>query len=504
MRSYATFFIIAVMSLGLVFLLLTKDRPARLACGGDAGMTDCVPAEEIVPEAADVGADGAAKPDGEAVAVTTEAGASKPAGAPMRVTTLGWDLVAAGAALVPPDGTPTTPPMELAPEAALEAVEARLARGGADPQGADIAVLPLPAFVTAFERIRALEPRAFLVVGFSRGREEVRSTPGALLKAPPAGDEVKMVGYGPATSTDAAARAAGSESATVLGIFAMDLLGVGTSRLRLVAPGPDAKAAPFAALVRGAADERKVAFSTADASRLIPIVAIAPKGVIDAKENLLRDWSKAWLDGLVKAAKDTPAIARRIAAKDSLPFATGVGGAPEAIHLVERLGQIEAAGLDKQRVWIGPEAKGTITLDVLTQKTWQLARAGGFTTSAAPEALPIDPRVVMQIAPAAPAPAPPPADDPDGGAYGPGPAGATPLLAYRSAEGDTATVASQMLFLSGVFERAIFRVSAKGGDKAAKAIAAAAREKGIPANRLATAAAEPQGVAVSVELLSPP
>ena len=163
-------------------------------------------------------------------------------------------------------------------------------------------MLPLPAFVASFERLRALEPRAFLVLGFSHGREEVHATAGALLKPPAGTDEVKLVALGPATATDQAVRAIGSESATLLGLFALDQLGVAPSRIRFVAPSaPDAKGAAFAAVVMGAPDERPRAFSTADASRLVPIVAVAPKALLDSNEKAVREWSKAWLDGLARA-----------------------------------------------------------------------------------------------------------------------------------------------------------------------------------------------------------
>lgn len=500
MRSYVTFAITSFMTVALLFLLLSRDKVKH-----DAPDADPEPVE--ISDAGDGGAD--ASFDAEAGA--REAGlpdagpAPVPVEKPLRVVTLGWELALPGAALASADGG-TTPALELAPETTLEAVETRLARGGGDVVGADVAVLPLPAFVAGYDRLRALDPRAFLVVGFSHAREEVRAAPGSLLKAPPGGDEVKVVGLSPATASEAGARASGSESATVLGLFALDLLGVPASRVRFVAPGSaDAKAAPFAALVRGAADERKLAFSTADASRFVPIVAVAPKGILERNEATIRAFSLAWLDGLAKAGKDAPNVARRLAAKEALPLAGGIGGAPEAIHLIERLGQIEAVGLADQRRWLGPDAKGTVTIDTLLTRTWQLARAGGLTTNGAPETLPTDAKIVTSIAPAS-APEVPKAEGIDAGAPLPtAPAGATPLVAYRVAEGDAEKVAAQIGFLSGVFERGIFRISAKGGDKAARAIATAAREKfALPAARFATVNAEPQGAFAVVEILSPP
>ena len=509
MKSYLTFFLVAVMSLGLVFLLVTRSRKDHPAPGVDPEYV------EVAADAAAPGADAGAAvalADAAAPIVAAEAAAPKPTERPLRVTTLGWELVAAGVALTAADGGATGPLIELAPEATLEAVEARLARGGTDPVGADIAVMPLPAFVIAYDRLRALDPRAFVVVGFSHGREEVHAAPGALLKAPPAADEVKLVALGPATAADATAKAAGTESATVLGLFALDLLGVQATRVRMIAPGaPEAKAALFSAVARGAADERKLAFSSADASRLIPIVAIAPKAQLDASEAKMRDFARAWLDGFERSRKDASNVARRLANKEALPLAAGVGGAPEAISLLERLGQIEPAGLAQQRALIGASAKGPVTLETLAQRTWVIARAGGLTTSAAPSPLPIDDRIATAIGPA---PSPPPSNAPagdagsaDAGAFAALPAGTTPLLVYRATDpaSDAASVAAQIGFLSGVFEHAAFRVSAKGGEKAARVIAASARDGfNLPSTRLAVARGEPAGVFATVEVLGLP
>ncbi len=494
MRSYATFFIIAVMSLGLVFLLVTRVRTPHDA-----------PQEILEAKAEDAGADGG---QGDAAALSAADAAleaavvAKPPGErPLRVTALGWELVAAGVALANGDAGPaqTSPPMELAPETSLDAVEARLARGGSDPQGADLAIVPLPAFVSSYERLRALEPRVFMVVGFSHGREEMHATPGALAKPPPGADEVKVVALAPPTSSDANMQKAGSESATVLGLFALDLLGVAPSRLRFVPTGSEAaKTAAFAAVVRGAADERKVAFTTADASRLVPIVAVAPRAQLEVRAKAFEDWARAWATGLALAGKDAPNVARRLAAKENIPFAAGVGGAPEALALVDRLGQIDAA----------TTTRPPVTVEALTQRTWQLARAGGLTTSAAPDPLPVDMRIGNAVSrPPATPPHEAPADADAGATFAPAPANATLLVVYRAtdAAADASSVAAQIGFLAGVFDRAIFRVTAKGGEKAARAIAAAARDKNdVPASRLATGPAEPQGAFAAVEILAPP
>lgn len=487
MKSYATFFIIAVMILSLVFLLVTRERGAHDA-----------PAEVVVVEDAglDAGVEG-----GPPILAAVDAAPDAPADKPLRVATLGWELSAGGAAF-----TSASPRIELAPETTLDAIEQRLARGGADPQGADVAVLPLPSFIASFDRLRALEPRVFLVVGYSHGREEVHAAPGALAKAPPGGDEVKLAAFAP--GSDASVRALSSESATVLGLFALDLLGVAPSRIKIVAPGtPEAKTALVSAVNKGAPDERKVAFSTSDAARLIPIVAVAPKGVIDSREPALREWSKGWLDGQTKGKSDVPNLARRLAAKEGLPFANGVGGAPEALVLVERLGQVENVTLDEESSIMGPLAvRFPASLETVAARTWTLARGSGLTAAAAPDPLPIDARVISTIAP-------PPKAEPlkdseaDGGStttFGPLPSGATMLAQLRAVDGEGDKVAGQVWFLSGVFPRAVFKVAAKGGAKAAQQVAASARDKGVAAGRLGTSANEPAGVFATADILAPP
>ncbi|MDB4945502.1 MAG: hypothetical protein JWP97_5036 [Labilithrix sp.] len=505
MKGYASFFVIAVMSLGLVFLLATRARAPH----------DVPDADPVVVESADAGDAGAA--DGALLAATDAAGAvdaapaARPAERPLRVVTLGWELAAAGVAMttagVDAGGAGA---IELAPETTLDAVEQRLARGGVDPVGADVAVLPLPAFVVAYDRLRALDPRAFAVVGFSHGREEIHAAPGVLQKAAPGADDLKMVALGPTSAGDATARAGGSESATLLGLFAVDLVGVPASRVRFLAPGAEgAKAANVSAIVRGAADERRLAFTSADASRFIPLVAIAAKKQIDDGEPRLRELTRAWLEGVDRAGKDASNVARRLANKEGLPLAAGVGAAPEVIALIDRLGQIAPAGLADQRNLMGSGARGPATIEALAQRQWALARAGGLTSSAAPSPLPVDERIVTVIAPAPSArgPSPDAADGgADAGAFAALPAGTTPLLTYRAEpSSDAAAVVAQIGLLSGVFERAAFRITAKGGEKAARLLAATARDRfELPAARLATANGEPAGAFAVVEVLALP
>ena len=252
----------------------------------------------------------------------------------------------------------------------------------------------------------------------------------------------------------------------------------------MVAPGAaDAKAAPFAghrARRRGRAQARVLDAPTRRAS--FPSSRSLRRSSSTRTRRSCASSTKAWLDGLERSRKDASNIARRLANKEALPLAAGVGGAPEAISLLERLGQIEPAGLAQQRALIGATATGPVTLESLAQRTWMLARAGGLTTSAAPSPLPIDERIAAVDRAGAAAEARARgrcAARPTRARSRRFPTGTTPLVVYRAVDpqSDAASVAAQIGFLAGVFEHAAFRVTAKGGEKAARAIAAQARER---------------------------
>ena len=95
MKGYATFFLIAVMTLGLVFLLVTRSRKDHPAPGVDPAFIEAAAA----PDAGDGGAATAAALLACADAALEAAAPAKPVERPLRVTALGWELVAAGVAL---------------------------------------------------------------------------------------------------------------------------------------------------------------------------------------------------------------------------------------------------------------------------------------------------------------------------------------------------------------------------------------------------------------------
>lgn len=503
-RTYVTFFVISVMTLGLLFLLLTRGRLAYDA-----------PAEEIVPVAvvadAGIGEGGLASAADGGVSALVDGGADAGVRArPVRVAALGWDLAAPGLALLLRSGAepvaPSLPALEVTAEEDVDGVAGHLARGGDDPLGADVAVLPVASFVVAYEKLRALDPRAVAVVGFSRGREELRAAPGALARAAASTEDARLV-------------AVGNDTATTLGLFVLRASGVAPSRVRFVAPGTaDARTAVFSALSRGAESERKLVVSTVEASRLAPFVLVAPRTVLEQREPMLRDLVRVWLESAAKVAKDPAPLARATVGRAD-------AGAVDALALLDRLGRLETSALADQGALVLGTQPGSLASALAT--TWSLAREGGLTSSATPDPLPIDPRVVKALGAVAP-PLPEPVDvsgDAGAPAFGSAPPGATTLFVMRdpgapttppkgskplgptelAALASSGTTASELTSVAAFFPRATLRVSSPLGEKAARAFATAAVAAGVPASRVVVGAAPPPGPAVvAVELLAAP
>ena len=186
---------------------------------------------------------------GSSSAPPVDAGPARLMERSLRVVSLGWDLAAPGVlangGLDPAansDFSAAGLDLHLNVVDSMATVEGALARGGADKDGADIALVPFSQFVAASERLRALSPEAFFVVGWSRGREALISSKDTLPGPDAKGEvkELKMMG-------------AAGEPATFLGLFALDAAGIPASSVRLVGPEVRGDDATLAAVDRDAA-----------------------------------------------------------------------------------------------------------------------------------------------------------------------------------------------------------------------------------------------------------
>lgn len=399
--------------------------------------------------------------DGAAPADAGDAGPLKLLDRPLRVVTMGWDLAAPGilanGGLTPAASSEFAAAgidVHIASLDSMAGIEAAMARGGADKDGADIVVVPMPAFVASYERLRALSPEIFFVVGFSRGRDAVVSSKDAFPSLPIKGD-VKLAG-------------AAGDAATFLGLFVLDLAGVPTSQVKLAPPDARADEAPFAGIDRGAADvgsaRRNLLLTTADTPRLVPFVAASPRGLLEKNGRAAQAWARVWLEGTRKLAADAPAAARQVAA---------VQGAPEPLALLKRLGESAPATLGDNVRIAGLSGRGALTLEVLFQRTWQIWRGASVLATPAPEVTPVSNAVIAAIARAEPSLVDPPAVR--GGASGPESLGgkksgaaldkAKVMLVSPQPEGklDDEAFTGAVGLIAAVFERSPIRVAVNQG-----------------------------------------
>ncbi len=394
---------------------------------------------------------------------------------PLAVVGLGWDVIAPG--ILANEGTSPNPKsafassgleVRLSVSTAMNNVENALARGGKDTSGADVAVVPLANFVEAYERLRALTPEVFFVVGFSRGHEalagKTASLPSGNMKPP-----VKLVGNRGAP-------------ATFLGLFMLDIAGVPGSDLEMVGPGErEEKDAAFFAFDRGNGQTepgQKIILTSADAPHLCPVVAIAPHGLIAEKERALTALTKGWLEGIKKLGSDPPGGARVISALE---------GAPEPLALLRRLGEMETATLGDNARFLGLSGRSALTVPSLFQKTWQLYRGVSFVSTPPPDSPAVSTSIVTNLARASESLSPRPATKTEFKE------GKDSIVVYRQEKLDEEALINTVGLLAAVFERSVLRVSISGGAgtvdtaKTKKLIDTAEGQFGVESGRLVVA-----------------
>ena len=495
---------------GLLFGLFAAFGVMMVLRGTTPHQAPAPPAvASVAPPAASASAAASASgaPAASSSAEPLDAGPTPLLDRPLRVVALGWDLAAPG--VLANGGLDPSPSSEFVAAGvdtriratdAMSVVEGALARGGADKEGADVAILPFSQFVASYERLRALAPEAFFVLGWSRGREALISTKDALPTLSEKGEpkEVKMIGNA-------------GEPAAFLGLFALDAAGIPASSVRLVAEGARPEDAALAAVDRDAAPadsaRRNILLTTADASRLVPFVAIAQHGLLEKSQKALAVWARVWLEGTKKLASDPPTAARQIAA---------ASGAPEPIALLKRLGQIDRATLTDNARVTGLSGRGAVTLGALFQRTWRIWRASGLLATPAPEAAPIATSVVAALVHSNPELITPSLV---GAHTAPTPAGKASsaldalrvMITYRQPETklDEAELINAAAFFADAFERSSLRVSVTKGagvDAAATKhlIDAVAERFDVASGRLSAAKKATPKSAAAIEILAAP
>jgi hypothetical protein len=436
MRTYAVFFVLVAMLIGFGFVLVSTPHDAYKA-----------PREELTAEG-DAGAPEAGAPVAS-VPKTAEAGAA-PVGpsTKLRVAVLSWELAApiAGMDANAVEATVLTSPA---------AVETRLARGGDDVDGADVAVMPLPDLVVMFDRLRALEPAVVAVGGYSHGLEEL-TAPGDA--APPKAGET--VG------------SSGDAAATTLALFALDWMRTDVSKIKLVTDPNDVANAAWVAGPHGASKKR-IVLSSADASRLVPEVIVASRRAREAKKADVAKFITSFLDGVGRVRGNAPGVAKELEAHRPPLFSAASDKTQSALAIVERLGQIEWAGAPENADAFGISDAKTAHLDETLGLTWRLLRTAGVVAASTPATLPIVKDFVAEIAKPAPRDTKPPADllD-DAGA----PKGLNVLLARKYDDVDEGGIIGDVGLASRLFDHAFLRVNVRGGAAPSRVLAGKARK----------------------------
>lgn len=330
---------------------------------------------------------------------------------PLRVISLGWDLNAAG--VLANDGGKAGKAslfkkkrldVELRAVGSPGAIEAALARGGEDKLGADVAIWPLPTFVASYERLRALKPQIFFVVAWSRGREGLMLGPKLKLTRPPR--RAQLIGIP-------------GDPATLFSLYVLDMAGVAPDKVKLMRPKAPSTPEPKSthpyylwsyhkrlekmleqqkSLVARSAiaarrpakwrSEHRFVATTADATRVVPIVVTASAGFLEKHRDALAVWAHVWLEGIRLLEKDVPGAARRIAKLQS---------GPHALELIQRLGQLQPANLQDNARLAGLSGRDALDLDALFRLTWRLWRGVGVISTPAPERSPLSAETMAQM-----------------------------------------------------------------------------------------------------------
>jgi hypothetical protein len=388
---------------------------------------------------------------------------------PLRVVGLGWELIAPG--LIANDGLSPgklsdfhSAGLDVEFSVALTAreIETQLARGGAENNGADVAVMPLPTFVASYEQLRALSPEVFFVVGWSRGRDALAANEAKLLTDKAPRGKLELVGYP-------------GQPATMLSLFALAEIGVDTATIELIdATSDKAKDAKLRAVERSLTspvansgttiDARDLVLTSADAPRLIPMVAVAPASFVRGNTNDLARFGRTWLAGAERFGADVPDAARRISREP---------GAPEAVVLLEVMGYVAFADLADGARLAGLSGRGAVSLEVLFQRSWGLWRDVGVLSTPAPEHAPLDNSVIARVALGEGAPL-------VLGHASPKRSGERLILVHRlpdDATIDEPALIEELGFLAGTFERAQIELSVRKDKPANQRIVAEAIER---------------------------
>jgi hypothetical protein len=400
----------------------------------------------------------------------------------LSVAGLGWELLAP--ALLAADGLKSTATSDFAKAdvkvsisvaSSMTDIERALASGGAGSGGADLALVPLSELSSAYERLRALDLRVFLVTGWSQGRDVLTGT--AFAKLPAAGS----IGV----------EYSGGADALSLTLLTLDLAGIQLERLKIDERSPSALLRAKSGAIDDASKQEDVLLSTREATRLLPYVLVAPRPLLEDREVVLAAFVRGWLAGVDALLKDRAKAARTLAAID---------GAPEALSLLQSLGALEPTRLYDNAALLGLSGRGAVSIESLIDWQLRVRRAAHLGRASAPEVSLVDGRVVTRLVREHPKLAQP-SELPKRRSSA---AGALPLLERAFQKDDEEPLIEAVGVLAAVFPRHDVRLSARTAKVSAEWLDRAETRYDIDRARLLSGSALKPGRAALLEVLRTP
>ena len=281
---------------------------------------------------------------------------------PLSVVGLGWDRLApallANAGKVPNKASVFSPSglaVSVEPTDDLSRVVEALARGGALAGGADVAVVPLPRWLTVQDELQAIDPVVFYVAGWSQGREAVFAGSLAEAGVPDAGSQVRL--------------GVGNMDAAYLALFGLDAMGISPRMVTFADPA--AEPAPVWQAVdvlsvkaaTSAGVRPAMQWTTAQASGLIPIVMVASRPWARAHTAALVTWLRGWWSGVTEGSGKIAEAARRLGEME---------GAPEPLRLMRGMETWEPCSLKQNLELFELDTARGLPLRTVMMRTWGL------------------------------------------------------------------------------------------------------------------------------------
>ena len=236
------------------------------------------------------------------------------------------------------------------PKAAAGELVDALARGGDDEQGADLAVVSLPTWVSVHDRVAAIDPVVFYVAGWSRGREGVLAT--------------SVVDAG--TSDATTERIVPSDlDAAYLALFGLDVERAGAATIvdEQADPAPTLHAVDLLDTSTAPGARPRLRWTTARASGLIPIVMVASRPWVESHPEALVAWLRGWLFGVGEMSGQTAPAARRLGKMKE---------APAPLRLMRGLQMWEPSSLSENLVLFELDGPCAQPLRLVMARTWSL------------------------------------------------------------------------------------------------------------------------------------